>query len=446
MVSVISSIAAKNNNDHCHIASNRQEKQIKNTEGSRMNQKLKIATFAVPLSGNKGSASMLIGLRDSFLSAEIPVSLEVFSYYPDRDATLADQDPLIAVHPGHPKHLAFQIIPALLLNKISPKLVPATLKPHIRALSESEIVLLIGGTTFADSMLFKVPWNVMAALPGYLLGKRTLFLSQTLGPIEKGINKICARWVFKRAAAIHGRGRVSAGHVRKLGINHCEYRPDLSFTMKLPNIDDVCVRHPELNNLMALITQSGKLPVGITPNSIVYDKAKRVGRDYIAFMANAIRTVNDEGYQPILIPHSYLKDSTTYHNNDRGLCLEIMKRSALKNIIFVDADFPADILRVLIGRMHILIASRFHSMISALDMGVPPITFGWGDQKYTEVLAEFGVENLFRSYRDIDKGTFKHLFKETLANRDKIVEQILKCRPNVIKDADRITNTILSYL
>ena len=133
---------------------------------------MKVATFAVPLSGNKGSASMLIGLCDAFAAAGIPISIELFSYYPSRDAELAGHDSKLTVHPGHPKHLAFQIIPALVLNKLSPRLVPSTLRPHIEALSRSDAVLLIGGTTFADSMLFKVPWNVMAALPAYLMGKK----------------------------------------------------------------------------------------------------------------------------------------------------------------------------------------------------------------------------------------------------------------------------------
>lgn len=389
---------------------------------------------------------MLIGLRDAFAAAEIPVSIAVFSYYPSKDAKLAGHNAQLTVHPGHPKHLAFQLIPALILNRLSPRLVPPSLKPHIEALSQSDVVLLIGGTTFADSMLFKVPWNVLSALPAYMLGKKTFFLSQTIGPFERAFNRIFAKWVFKRATAIHGRGRVSADHVRKLGINHCEYRPDLSFTMKIPHINEACSMHHELEAVISLISQSGKRPIGITPNSIVYSKAKGVGRDYIGFMANVIKTVNDAGYLPVLIPHTYLKNSRAYHNNDRVLCLEIMKRSTLDNIVFVDADLPADILRVLIGRMHILVASRFHSMVSALDMGVPPITFGWGAQKYTEVLAEFGVESLFRSYREIDEDSFGMLFEASLANRDELVNRILRFRRNVLKEAEAISETILSYL
>ena len=198
---------------------------------------------------------------------------------------------------------------------------------------------------------------------------------------------------------------------------------------------------------MSLINQSGKKPVGITPNSIVYNKAKSVDRDYIGFMSNVIKKVHDAGYLPVLIPHSYLKNSRAYHNNDRGLCLEIMKRSALNNnIVFVDADLPADALRVLIGRMHILVASRFHSMVSALDMGVPPITFGWGAQKYTEVLAEFGVENLFRSYRVIDETDFAELFAETLANRQEIAKRILVFRSKVKEEAEKIPEKILALV
>jgi len=409
-----------------------------------MKKALKVSTFAVPLSGNKGSASMLTGLRDAFEASNTPVSIAVFSYYPNRDAQLAAAEPDMTVHPGHPKNLAFQLIPSILLYKISPGLVPASLKLHVESLAESDVVLLVGGTTFADSMLFKMPWNILATLPAYLLKKKTLFLSQTLGPFNKPINRIGAKETLKRAFAVHGRGRASAEHVRKLGISQSEYRPDLSFTMKVPGIADACAKHPVLADLMSSIHGSNKRPVGIAPNSIVYNKAKKVGRDYIDFMANVLNTVNGARFQPVLIPHSYIKDAKTYHNNDRGLCLEILKRSGLTSIPFLDADLPADVLRALIGQMYILVASRFHAMVSALAMGVPPITFGWGDQKYTEVLSEFGAADMYRSYSELDALTFKRLFDNTLANRDEIASRINAARPDVLKEAEAIPAIILN--
>ncbi len=178
---------------------------------------------------------MLFGLRDAFAKQQIPCEFKVFSYYVERDAEIADQFTDITVHPGHPKHIVFGLLPWMLVRKLSRSLVPRRWSEHIDALDQCDAVLAIGGTTFADSMLYKVPWNVLAALPGYMLGKPTLFLSQTMGPTRKWFNRVCARWTLKRAVSVHGRGRESTERVEELGLTNCRYAPDLSFPMFVPD-------------------------------------------------------------------------------------------------------------------------------------------------------------------------------------------------------------------
>ena len=46
-----------------------------------------------------------------------------------------------------------------------------------------------------------------------------------------------------------------------------------------------------------------------------------------------------------------------------------------------------------------MLTSRFHAMISALALGVPPVVIGWS-HKYAEVLAEFGIERFAVDFAD----------------------------------------------
>jgi len=408
---------------------------------------LRLATFAVPLSGNKGSASMLLGLRDAFHKQEVPCELRVFSYYPERDAKIADQFDDVSVHPGHPKHIAFGLVPWIIMSKISMSLVPKKWREPIQALKECDAVLAIGGTTFADSMQFKVPWNVLAALPGYMLGKPTVFLSQTMGPTRKWFNRFCARWTLKRAAAIHGRGRESADWVQKLGLTNCVYKPDLSFPMIVPDYDEVCNQYPIAAKLNEKIQAASGPVVGVAPNSIVYEKCNKQGKSYIDFLVQTITTLAKKNYYPVLIPHSYREDVSKLHNNDRALCNEVMKRlPADIDYFYLDADLPSQELRSIIGQLHVLVASRFHSMVSALSMNVPPLTYGWGDHKYLEVLVEFGMQDYYVPYYEIDSSTFEGRFDDLIANRDALVANIRKSREEVCGTADQVPQDIMAAL
>jgi len=360
---------------------------------------------------------------------------------------LAADMPNVSVHQGHPKDLAFKLLPLIVLNAVLPFLVPARWKEHIRKLRESDVALLIGGTTFADSMLFKVPWNLLAALPAYWLGRPVIFLSQTVGPTEKWANRVMAKWTLKRAVESHGRGRQSEKWLRQLGLDNVTYRPDLSFSMHVPDFDEVAERTETVNEFRRVLETSDRKLVGVAPNSIVYEKATRAGLDYIAFLNDVVRTIHEQGHRPVLIPHSYRENISKLHNNDRSLCLALLERIPEEmQCFYVDADLDSRDLRALVGQLHLLVASRFHSMISALSMGVPPITYGWGHHKYIEVLDEFGCGELYAPYQGLNVQDFAERLKRVDAQRDEWSQRIRTALVRIKRDADDLPAVIQAAL
>lgn len=411
-----------------------------------MNRPLRLATFAVPLSGNKGSASMFLGLRDAFAAARIDAHFAVFSYYPRRDGIIAGDMENVSVHAGHPKDILF-LLPTILFRKILGFVLPSSWKRDADALRACDGVLLVGGTTFEDSMLYKVPWNVLAALPGYWLKRKTVFLSQTMGPMTNALNRMAARWTLGRAAAVHGRGRRSAAWVEEVGVKNCTYQPDLSFAMFTPDFDDVADGNEAVDRLRQKMRDSGMIAVGVAPNSIVYEKAKKIGKDYVAFLTAVVQEIASRGYMPVLIPHSYRQDLSKMHNNDRSLCLAVIDRLPDGvDCYYLDADLSSADLRAVIGTLHLLVASRFHSMISSLSMGVPPVTYGWGDHKYIEVLEEFDVPELYASFADLDAVAFAKKFADVDARRDELSRRIRQAYVDVERQSEAVPQLILEAL
>lgn len=414
-----------------------------------MKSAIRLATFGVPLSGNKGSVSMLLGLMDAFEEAKIPARFDVFSYYPKRDQDLAAGFESLEVHPGNPWNIIFGLIPAILVSSWFPCKIPRRWEKALEALRNCDAILAMGGTTFSDEMWWKSPWNALPALVAALLGKKPLlFMPQTLGPMRRKVNRFFARWALRKASFIYGRDRVSVEGVRRLGIDRSAYYPGLAFSMKVPEACDIFQQSASLRRLQRILEETpDRRPVGIVPNCLVYEIARRSGVDYIGILSRVIRAIRESGYSPILIPHTYRREARSWHNNDHPLCLAILRQTKdTSNVFYVEEDLDARMLRLLIEQMHLVITSRFHAMVSALAMGVPPLTIGWGEHKYAAVLKEYGLEHLYTPASALNFERILRDFSAVAASRDQLSAMIRAQSDTMRRQARGITDHLLGVL
>jgi hypothetical protein len=217
--------------------------------------------------------------------------------------------------------------------------------------------------------------------------------------------------------------------------------------MNMPKFDDVASSSTAVAGLCDRLRDSGTLPVGVAPNSIVQAKATKAGLDYVAFMAGVVSTIAEQGYLPVLIPHSYREGTSKAHNNDRSLCAAIIDRlDSSVDYYYVDEDLDSGQLRALIGRLHLLVASRFHSMISSLSVGVPPLTYGWGHHKYTEVLEEFDVVELYSPFKDLDVPEFAEKLARVSADREELSRRIVGRYATIRAQSENIPQLIIDAL
>lgn len=411
-------------------------------EGAR--RPLRLATFAVPLSGNKGSASMLIGLLDGLKAEGFSVEALVFSYYPERDRELARGLTGVEVLPGHPRDL-LTLLPLLLLNRLAGRWLPGSWRRTFDRLSACDVICCVGGTTFADSMLYKVPWNIMAALPALLVDRPLAFLSQTMGPFENKWNALGAHWTLRRAKLVHGRGKRSADFVAGLGIQPVDHWPDLSFMMNLDQARQSARLAAWRQRIETVSAKRNGPPVGLTPNTIVNGKMTNAGANYVALMAAIIVDLHERGYAPVLIPHSYRSGDSGSHNNDTGLCSAILEQlPSHVDCLYIDEDLSSQELRLLVGDLRFLVASRFHSMISALAVGVPPLTLGWGRQKYLEVLETFDLGELYLDYAEADLNEVRRRIDLIEADYERIEGQIDQGLRQLLAAGSRLGDALLT--
>lgn len=387
------------------------------------------STIAVPRTGNRGSVAMLESAIDHLSAPPHNGRIHVFSYYPKIDKTVFPR-PGVDVLNGTPANLAFKLVPLSFLYRLAKAFrlpIPGRVwGKEMGALLESDVILLIGGTTFKDDKFYKVPWNVACVLPGIFLGKKQMMYSQTLGPFTRFFNRVCAKFCFSFVNTIVPRGEGSLKEVYRLGFPKARYYADSAFTLQVPGWVEIPIRERYGPML------SGKRVVGISVNSIVEAECRKLGIDHTRVWAAFITWLREQGYFIMMIPHSMRQNSKGRHNNDLLTVSEIMAAlPSHDDIAIINEPYSCQELRVVVGLADYYIASRFHSMISALCTHTPVLVFGWGYQKYREVMAEFELEDYCFDAAEFSTESLMKGFERLVSDASSVRERIARNLPRV---------------
>jgi polysaccharide pyruvyl transferase WcaK-like protein len=372
---------------------------------------------------------MLVSAIDHLTRPERGSHVAVFTVYPKADAQV-QLPPGVSLHNGSPRSLLFRLAPLCIVYRCAAILhLPTRRWPQdLQTLLDTDVVLAIGGTTFSDAQLLKVIYNVLCLLPAFLLGKPVMMYSQTLGPFQQPLNRWLAKWSLNRVAFVVPRGMGSLNAVHALGITSSyDYFADAAFTLM---IDDG-VRQRIRQQYAHLERYRGKI-VGVSVNSIVWEKATKAGINHNQIWANLIQRVREAGYTVLLIPHSIRPGQASSHNNDLLLVDHILTLLPDRaGIHVIDEPHDSKELRVVVGLADYYLASRFHSMISALCEGVPVAVFGWGYHKYWEVMNEFELGDYCWDASDLNLDQIWNAFQRIQADQDSIREKMRKNLPAV---------------
>ena len=382
---------------------------------------------------------MLESAIDNLSPGDDGCDFNVFTVYP-RDDTAFPKTEHVTLFNGSPAALIFRIIPFCLvyrlLSSMGVRMRREFQAPDLKALVLSDAVLIIGGTTFSDAQLFKIPYNAACLLPAIILGKRSMMYSQTMGPMKKGFNRAVSRHLLSKITKVVARGSGSLENVLDLGLKNAVYFTDSAFTLKVP--DETVRRIRELYAPML----EGRKVVGISVNSIVEGKCKKLGIDHNGSFAALIEYLRERGYFILMVPHSMRIKSRLRHNNDLYTVDDIMKRlSSTDGIHIVREPYDCKELRVVVGLADYYVASRFHSMISALCSRVPVVVFDWGFQKYREVLEEFGLERYCRQGRELSGDNLISGFEDVVAHGKEIIKKIDANMPRVVESSMKMHET-----
>lgn len=322
-------------------------------------------------------------------------------------------------------HFPFALL-VWLLARLRIRLPDRLLPKHVRALRQCDLLLDVSGISFSDGREKYLPYNILRIWPALLLGVPVINLAQALGPFKNPLVRLSARLFLPRCARIYARGAVTAEHLRDLGLpaDRWERADDVAFLYK-PEYSLSAENDALIDMLGARLDArraAGDVIVGLVPSSLVLTKVTKTGRDYLAVLLDVVHDLG-AGYHFIVLPNATRQGRETATNNDLWAIAQLKARAAatltpeeLARIDMVDVDVNTAGTRRLIARCDVLLTSRFHGMISALCLGVPPVVVGWS-HKYAEVLAEFDLARYAVDFADAEADVAA-LVREVLAQRE----------------------------
>jgi colanic acid/amylovoran biosynthesis protein len=393
---------------------------------------MRMAIIGSSFSGNKGAAAMLESSIVRLTERNPGIEISHLSMYPVSDASL-NPYPNVRVLKASPLRLGLAINGGALFWRILPFLrcIIRRTTPEVAAIADADVLLDQGGITFVDGRGKFLLYNVATILPAVLVKTPVVKCAQALGPFENRTNRFWAKRLLPRMAAIVSRGAVTHGHLLALGLENVTEGADLAFTLEVTRADV-----KSAGEAVDLGFFSGGNVVGFSPSQVLRKSVDGSGGDYAGDVAAQIDFVTEVLGRPVLlVAHSARATSDKLHNNDLPVCRDVFARvSSPDKVLFPDAELRSQVLRYLIGRCDLFVASRFHAMVSSLAMGIPTFVIGWS-HKYAEVLDMFDLADWAMASGEVTPELFHDRLTKLDQAKARVRRQIRSRLPGVQEKA-----------
>lgn len=226
------------------------------------------------------------------------------------------------------------------------------------------------------------------------------------------------------------RDDVSRSYVSKL-LNRPEQDiplvPDIAFHFPIPEIDGVKL----LSNFSLDLNNKKQPLLGLSPNMRIYERMNGSGQEneYVKILIKIINHYKHK-FNIVLIPNE-IRPGKTNLKDDAYLC-NLIYNSFVdnSNLTLVKGYHTAEEIKAIIKETHIMIASRFHSLIFALSLGIPCLAISWS-HKYKELFKLFDLERFVVEDKGLQLEKATHLFDELMDNHTLISDRILEELPKI---------------
>lgn len=399
---------------------------------------MKILLIGAPLSRNLGGPSLLETTRAALDRVLGEADYTFIS-------PLAEDLPLAG--PYGMSILEAVSIKKLVLAAIARRLLGITVGvPAVRnvlsAYRQCDLVVDIWGIAFSDTIgrgTFRS--SVLSGgrfLVGMLLGKPVVKYTADLGPFETRWNRFFAKWYFNHTLdLILARSETTRQRLLQLGVRtRVEVCPDTAFLLPAERSS----RSAEVAEGKGL----GRPTVGFSVSHMAARQSEGPER-YIEQIARLADHVADTtGARVVFIPNEISSDLSA---DDAHFCQRVWDAMARhqKAAILPVAELNARELKGVIGECDVVVAARYHTIVSALSQAIPVLAIGW-HAKYGAVMRLAQQEESVCEVSSMSLEELKAKFDRLWLRREEVRAQIRGSLPQIEQQIWRGADAVASVL
>ncbi len=266
------------------------------------------------------------------------------------------------------------------------------------------------------------------------LEKRLYFYGSSMGPFSHPLIKLAGKYILNRSQWICVRESTSLSHVRDLNLAHNRITrtADAAIQRTIPSHDSSKLLHhlgiPDDSTL-----------VGLTPLSYQWYPESIRSQKHENIIINNLATVSNELLKSpntniIVFPQLFNNEGKTNPLiNDFNIIKTIQDKIERKsNFYILPSDFDSDLQQIIISKCKAVIGMRYHSLIFAAKMRVPPIGITY-EHKASAFMDSLSLQDLCMDIKEFlyNPTAILRLYKEVLVNHGYYVEKLNRRMPEL---------------
>lgn len=316
--------------------------------------------------------------------------------------------------------------------------IPANWVSLFKAYDQADLIASVSSTHFYSTGRYGWPFPVkifMANL-AHIFGKPLYVLPQSIGPLRWNWEVKMLKTTFQKGRLIFLRDYASMQLAQKLGLRNVLFAPDPAFA------------YPPTNQQIAYQTMkkygynSSDLSLGLT---LIPRQSRAVSSSFINTYYTQISRALQFLHKELNVKVYLFNQVTgpTHYDDDRGAIKSLLNffDHQYSWLTHVDEILPPALLKACYGLMSIFLATRLHSGIFSLSMGVPVVFIGYGT-KTRGMMQGLGLEEWVIDLNNISTDEIVSKIFKAWEKRVFYKEKLSSIIPNIQKQVFETANII----
>jgi colanic acid/amylovoran biosynthesis protein len=268
---------------------------------------------------------------------------------------------------------------------------------------------------------------------------KTIILPNSIGPLKNNLSKYLVKKVISKSSYISVREDVSKKFLMEELSIDVPTVPDLGFFLK--GSDD---------NFLDYLTERGfdktKKNIAITLRPYRFDgysNADELYANYLNGIVNFIGIQVKRNYNISLVAHTL---GPSAHEDDRLALKDVYNAISVEvknNVIYLE-DFGLNSRQIqkIYSYYDLLVGTRFHSVIFALNENVPSIAIAYGGNKSYGIMNDIGVPDFVLGIESVTSFKLNEMVQKLESEKDSYLSKIVNYQTTLAKEREKLVQDL----